>query len=342
MGSSLTNTFRRFFLGRRSELPPVDALKEAILTGNCAQVREVAQRYGQELASLVIEGGRGPGVSPHESRDRSVLDFALYRGKFDAAEILARMAPPLVEDPDRFGRTLLMRMAYEPAVVDALIFFGAKVAARDNGGGTALHYAADFCSAESVVMVSRTGKIDPNARNQAGETPLTALIRGSYSERVHTLDDLLQNIRWCAQSHNEYSPTDIAAMKERLHSRVTACVHALKEAGMDLDAKDARGKAAFDEALTVRNTPVATALVHLGASTGETTAEEAGAAQHAEREMFDASFERIVQGTIARKEAAVQAHQDMIRAIPGEMEGGLKTEVRPARRAIFRKQRVPA
>ncbi len=166
----------------------------------------------REVAALLL--ARGADVARHS---RWLLTYAAVRSRLDLVQLLlahgAEARESLVLGPLGAGKDQAIAdvliahgfdlhrrpMVFEhsradtgggPAVVRALLEYGADANARGLDGRAALHYAAQSGNLDLIAILLEYGA-DANAVDEAGNTPLVAVLRSKPKQRPAAITALL-------------------------------------------------------------------------------------------------------------------------------------------------------
>jgi ankyrin repeat protein len=136
------------------------------------------------IKTIIDQGGR---VSAVDSGGRTPLRMAADRGDWDAAGILAAAgSDPFAVAGD--GKTPAdLAIASGETAVQAL-FSGKAISARDQGGNTVLHYAAQHGASGIISLLLQLGA-DKTARNYAAESPGDIAHRWNRADALALLSD---------------------------------------------------------------------------------------------------------------------------------------------------------
>ena len=148
------------------------------------------------------------------------------------------------EARDEFGGTPLhwATLSWSPPVVAALLDAGADLEARDIGGHTPLHVAAEYSESLPVVRALLKAGADLEARDANGETPLHRAAARSWNLPViAALLDAGADLE--ARDRDGHTPLHVAAAQSETFSEsgTLSVVMGLLEAGADPEARTTRG-----------------------------------------------------------------------------------------------------
>ena len=194
--------------------------------------------YGghEEIAELLIS--EGADVNAKDNSGYTPLDLAIRNERFETIDLLRTHG----------GKTVTIFVVVtngDLAGVQAHLDAGVEVNAKDNGGWTALHYAAWHGRKEIVELLISKGA-DVNAKDNSGYTPLDRSTKRKHTE----IADLLR-------THGGKTGAIFVVVK---NDDLTG-VQALLDAGVDVNAKDENGWTALHYAIRHGQKEIAELLI---------------------------------------------------------------------------------
>ena len=251
--------------------------------------------YSTTVSTCLKLGAR---VNLVNVKGNTAASLAILNGNPDTVSVMMaanEVDPPLIlnaVDQEQFGRNVLMLAAlhgYQSLLLEILGRPGIDVNYRDTKGYTALALASTTTHV-SVVKVL-LNYVDVDSPNNIGSTPLIIAAEGGKDEMVTEM--LKHNANWRLQNHDGHT----AFMKAIIHGRAEvvkillahkafeqsadgsrrtamhiACsaeetkpdmIDLLRDQGLELDAKDDRGRTPLHHACRVGNIEVAKVLLAL-------------------------------------------------------------------------------
>ena len=135
-----------------------------------------------EIAAIALE--HGGDVNMKDFEGKTVLDSAVDRERVAFIEFLISKVPSLAGP----ATLAVVARCKDPKLVELLLEKGIPVDARDAGGSTALHVAAQKgCTRAVDVLIKKGANIE--ARTSRGDTPLMLAAEGHQAETVRQLLD---------------------------------------------------------------------------------------------------------------------------------------------------------
>lgn len=219
-----------------------------MIAGSAEVVRQLLS------AGADIEARDSYGNDPLESILKDSCDSGVCGpARFEVARALVEAGADIMRTDD-YGKSRLGSAAFghHADAVEFLLKLGVRADARDQGGGTALHWICwqgeyqdeDInlaCERIIRALVAAGGPIDGVDRD--GQTPMHEAAGGDWGNAtaVRTLLELGAKVD--PEDHDENTPLMVAAREGEV-----ACIKLLCEAGADLRKKNGEGLTALDEA----------------------------------------------------------------------------------------------
>lgn len=244
-------------------IQPTKSLHQAAAEGDLEQVKrliaegaDINSRGEREFTPLHVTGwGKGPGTV-------AVAEMLIQKGADVNARAKWRETP--LTEATSFGHIALAKLLVDkgtdpdaaceqgctplhhavnrqdmPELVELLIANGANIQARDNTGGTPLHWAARFGREKATELLVAKGA-DVNAKDRSGGTPLMEAAANGHVALAKLLIEKGANVN--ARDKNDQTALHIAAWRIRKRDIVDLLI----AEGADVNAKDKDGDTPAD------------------------------------------------------------------------------------------------